>query len=216
MNEDKEYPEIPRGATKTLADISALKLSMILVTLLMVVALLTSIRIEFEIGADGSKHVSIDFAREQSELPPEVKAVEPVRLMPPSDVETAAQYIAMARSFAEKDTAYDTVIRYCTRALELDPNNISAYVPRGRAYFYKERYTEALADLDKAIAADVPDLAVAYNARGCVYYALKEYKKALADLDEATRLDPNFAKPYKNRMLVYEALADVERAAARK
>lgn len=197
---------------------------MILLTVLMAIGLLSSMHFEFEVSADGGKRLTLDFARNRFEPPPAIKPVESAPATPISptsptpmkpELKNADKMITAARELIEA-RSYKSALKYCNEALALEPDNMSAYVERGRVYFYTHRYDEAIVDLDKAIAAGVANAAVAYNARGCVYYDLKEYKKALVDLDEATRLDPNFRRPYENRVLVYKALADIDRAAIKK
>ena len=206
--DDKEYPEIPRGVKKTFADISALKLSMILVTLLIVVALLTSIRLDFEISADGSKHVSIDFAHEQTVEPVERDTPAPI------DDETDKLYKAnlkvdLAQNlFSQKK--WKEVIANCNAALELNPNNTWAYSLRGGAYLNMREFRRALEDFDKAIELDDRN-DTAYCGRGNVYEYLNEREKAIADFTRAIELKPTAPEPYYYRGVSYTNSGDSKR-----
>ena len=69
---------------------------------------------------------------------------------------------------------------------------------RGNAKAELKRYSEAIADYDKAIELD-PNFALAYMNRGKAKAELKQYSEAIADYDKAIELDPNFALAYTNR-----------------
>ncbi|KAL0486141.1 peptidyl-prolyl cis-trans isomerase [Acrasis kona] len=47
---------------------------------------------------------------------------------------------------------YDQGIHYCTRTLELDPNNIKAYYRRSTCYMKKQQYEEAQMDIVQALS----------------------------------------------------------------
>ena len=65
---------------------------------------------------------------------------------------------------------------------------------RGIVKAHLKQYTEAIADLDKAIELD-PKVAAAYTNRGIAKAHLKQYTEAIADLDKAIELDPKLAQP---------------------
>ncbi len=211
MNEDKEYLEIPRGVKKTFADVSTLKLSMILATLLMAIALLTSIRLDFEIGADGSKHVSIDFAHERTVAPVETTTPAPI------DDETDKLYKANLRVelaqnlFSQKK--WKEVIANCNAAIELNPNNTWAYNLRGGAYLNMREFRRALEDFDKAIELDDRN-DTAYCGRGNVYEYTNEREKAIADFTRAIELKPTASEPYYYRSMSYTNSGDSKRGKA--
>ncbi len=72
------------------------------------------------------------------------------------------------------------------------------YIQRGAAWYDKNQYDKAIADLNEAIRLD-PTYAIAYNNRGVAWQHKKEYDKAIADLNEAIRLEPTYAIAYNNR-----------------
>jgi tetratricopeptide (TPR) repeat protein len=60
---------------------------------------------------------------------------------------------------------------------------------RGRCYFAKGNYDEAIRDLSAAIQTD-PNNQVAYKFRGMAYSARKDFNNAIRDLNEAIRIAP--------------------------
>ena len=84
--------------------------------------------------------------------------------------------------------------------------------------FDQERYEEALAALERALAL-APNLALAWYDKGKTLNRLKRYEEALAAFERALQLDPNHANAWngKSNMLYnlkryQEALAALERA----
>ena len=61
-----------------------------------------------------------------------------------------------------------------------------------------ERYTEALADFDRAIELD-PKQAKPFALRGQVYANRQDYGRAVEDYNQAVRLDPGQALIYAQR-----------------
>lgn len=73
-------------------------------------------------------------------------------------------------------------------AIQVDPKYANAYNNRGRSYFLKGNYDQAMSDPNQAIQLN-PKLAVAYRNRGVVYEAKHDPDHAIAEFDEALRLD---------------------------
>lgn len=92
-----------------------------------------------------------------------------------------------------------------SKAMEIDPENESAYNNRGYAYIGLGRYNEAVKDLSRAIELE-PREARAYTNRGYAYSLMGRYKEAIADLNKAIELNPNRANTYNNRGYAYNAL----------
>ena len=46
---------------------------------------------------------------------------------------------------------YDTVIKLTNTVIEMNPNNVEAYIRRGMAYHYKNEYGSAIENFTKAI-----------------------------------------------------------------
>ncbi|MBE9066530.1 tetratricopeptide repeat protein [Leptolyngbya cf. ectocarpi LEGE 11479] len=83
----------------------------------------------------------------------------------------------------------------------------------GLAYQAQERYDEAIASYQKAIALD-PDYATAYNNLGTTYSELKQYDDAIASYQKAIALDPDYAKAYSNLGTTYSDLKQYDDAIA--
>ena len=82
------------------------------------------------------------------------------------------------------------------KADQLDKaNKVHILICRGRAYAGLKRLDDALAQLNKAVAAD-QKMPLAFITRADIYLSLGEDDKALADLERALKLDPEQAKAY--------------------
>ena len=78
------------------------------------------------------------------------------------------------RSRGEHDLAiedYNTVIELTNAVIEMNPNDIEAYIRRGIAYHHIGEYNPAVADFTKAIELD-PSIPQLYLARGVAYHQL--------------------------------------------
>ena len=81
-------------------------------------------------------------------------------------------------------------VRYCSQALEVDPENGAALNLRGNAYVFLAEYTKAIADFSSAIRL-APDNPEAYRFRARAYAAQHRDRLALADFDRAIMLAPD-------------------------
>lgn len=121
-----------------------------------------------------------------------------------------------ATKSANKD--YHGAIADLNKAIELNPNDLDAYLKRGSAKVCLENFQAALADFNKAIELN-PDFAVSYNLRGGLKVLLKDYQGAIADFNKAFELKPDYGENYADRGVAYldldqksKALADFMRA----
>ena len=118
------------------------------------------------------------------------------------------------RSRGEHDLAiedYDTVIELTNAVIEMNPNDIEAYIRRGIAYHHKGEYNLAVANFTKAIELDssIPQL---YLARGAAYHQKNEYGYAIEDVTKALELNPDDAEAYQHRALAYQRKGDYDRS----
>jgi tetratricopeptide (TPR) repeat protein len=97
-------------------------------------------------------------------------------------------------------------------------NATAAHLFKGLAYFYQDRFKEALAEANLALQIN-PRYKRAYNTRGGVYLGLGQTDQALADYNLALKIDPEYSGAYYNRGCVFlrtrqygRAIADFGRA----
>lgn len=91
------------------------------------------------------------------------------------------------------------------------PHDAAYYDRLGREQVQQNKFREALATLDQAVALD-PERATARNARGYAHMRLGDYTAALADFDEAIRLRPVYPNAYQNRAVARRHLGDAKGA----
>jgi predicted Zn-dependent protease len=97
------------------------------------------------------------------------------------------------KGFEEKDRVKE--IELYTKAIDLNPNLVEAFIYRGLANMHEEHYDDAIADYDEAIRLDPKNL-VAYIGRGHVKRKLEQYEEAILDYNEAIKINPNEGVPY--------------------
>ena len=115
---------------------------------------------------------------------------------------------------------FDRACQWFTRTLAIDPKFDEAYALRAAAELGRKRFTDALADYDRAIAIRRPPDAGLRVDRGLCLTKLGRYDEAMAEYNEAIRIEPNHASAYYRRGNIYaeqkrdraRALADFERA----
>lgn len=99
-------------------------------------------------------------------------------------------------------------IAFCTRAIQLNPDNAIAYSIRGAIYYRLNNFKSAIVDFNKAIALNPGDYKTFYN-RGLAYVKLNDYRRAEADFGNAIRLNADDADSYYNRGVCRQRLGDV-------
>jgi|GEM_PF-1914578 len=100
----------------------------------------------------------------------------------------------------------------------LDMQGFALLLYRANTYYDLGQSSQAIADLDRALALK-PDFFQAHINRGYIRYHLGEPAQAIADFDRALELNPDYANTYNSRGLAYldqkrypDALADFYRA----
>jgi adenylate cyclase len=88
----------------------------------------------------------------------------------------------------EKDAT--RILSPANRALELDPNNVAAYIAKAYYMFVGRRLEEVIRVADAGLAID-PNAAPLVWARGCAESYLGQYEKAESDLIKGHRLSPH-------------------------
>lgn len=95
-------------------------------------------------------------------------------------------------------------------AITLKPDG-ALYNSRAKLYFNQQQYPQAMADYNRAIAADGSE-GEYYINRGAVHALTGAYQAALEDFNKGLEINPNHANGYKNRSLVFQALQQWENA----
>ena len=93
---------------------------------------------------------------------------------------------------------FHNVIKLCSQAISINPDNANAYGGRGIAHTHFKHFREAINDLSKALQLD-PNLKWAYPARAMAYYFSSDYIKAISDFDVAIQNNLNAAILYQLR-----------------
>ena len=130
---------------------------------------------------------------------------------------TAWDYIRRGNRAYDEGRQQFAIDEY-SKAIEIDPENATAYYNRGIVYADLEHPEDALKDYNKAIELD-PNDALAYNNRGVAYEGFNKYAKAIEDYTRTIQLNPEYKKAYLNRARAYsaigeEALAEADRKKA--
>ena len=137
------------------------------------------------------------------------KVVE--EMQPSIQKETLPEWVFQQGNFLLMLGQTDKAIEAYSYAIELNPNNVTAYNNRGVAYGKKGKVDRAIEDLNTAIKLN-PDYAKAYNNRGVVYGLKDDFDCAIADHNTAIKRKPNYAEAYNNRGIAYREKGDFDRA----
>ncbi|MGD1084307.1 MAG: tetratricopeptide repeat protein [Verrucomicrobiota bacterium] len=107
----------------------------------------------------------------------------------------------------------DIAIAACTKAIELNPEDASAYFDRGSAKCAKEDFDGAIADYTKAVELK-PDDEKACFARGYAKQMKGDMDGAIADYGKAIELKPNYAGACFGRGVAKKSKGDMAGAVA--
>ncbi len=110
-----------------------------------------------------------------------------------------------------KQEEYEKAITHYTKAIELKPDEVSAYNGRGTVYVRKGDFDNAMQDYTKALELK-PDEVYAYNGRGNVYRGKREFDNAIEDYTKALELKPDEVYAYSRRGTVYVRKGDFDNA----
>ena len=97
------------------------------------------------------------------------------------------------------------------RAIQINPELLSAYVELGANYREMKKYKEAISVYNEAIEK-FPDKAVLFNNRGNCFHDLGLYKRAIEDRTIAINLDETYFRAYFNRGNSFLAIEEYEKA----
>ena len=113
---------------------------------------------------------------------------------------------------------YKGAIGDYTKAIQLKPDYVDAYVNRGASKHNSGQYHDAIVDYGIAIKLK-PDYALAYSNRGIAKHYLGQHTAAISDCNKAIQLKPDYADAYNNRTIArlqlgqhLSAIADCNKA----
>lgn len=105
---------------------------------------------------------------------------------------------------------YARAIKTLSKALELDPQEATAYLHRGIAYLESGEKEKALQDFNQSLGLEPS--ALGYYNRALAWLEMGAEERALDDLGQAIRLAPKDRESYLLRGIVYSERGDQERA----
>jgi len=105
---------------------------------------------------------------------------------------------------------YDVAISDFNQVIELNPDLLSAYFNRGRAYVNSDQCESAIVDFDRVIGTE-PNR-VAHVNRGICHSIIGNTARSIADFDRAIEFDPDYALAYDERGYAYAQLEQYRRA----
>ena len=105
----------------------------------------------------------------------------------------------------------DQTIHELEEVIQRNPEDARAYSDRGRIYFEKGNYNQAVTDYDKAIELD-PENTDFYVHRGIIYFFKGDYVRAIADYNRAIELAPEYTLAYMHRGSAYYDKGNYDRA----
>lgn len=106
---------------------------------------------------------------------------------------------------------YQGAIQDFSKAIEINPNYVDAYVNRGLAEDDISDYQGAIRDYSKAIELS-PNIAEVYSGRGVAKTKLKDYSGAMQDFNKTVGLNPKYFSVYVCRGFVKSMLSDYQGA----
>ena len=105
--------------------------------------------------------------------------------------------VASALEYKQKGQEYlgrpdnNQAIVYCTKSLELDPQDADTYNTRGVAFYEAKDYDRAILDFSQAIGIN-QHWARLYAHRGDSYYGIGDYERAIADYYQVLKINQKY------------------------
>lgn len=128
--------------------------------------------------------------------------------------EDAEKFFEIGQSY-HRGRNYTLAIDNFSRAIQIDPEYLLAYICRGDTYYGLQRYSEAIQDFTCVIQlgfGDAFELGTAYCLRGASYNGIGDYEQAVVDLTEAIELLRFVPLPYYCRNHSYYMLGKLPEA----
>lgn len=112
----------------------------------------------------------------------------------------AAIHLFKGVAFVDR-VKHDQAVKEFTRAIEISPRFVEAYLCRGLSYDVREQYDQAIKDYTKSIEIDPRDVTTYLN-RGLVYDEKGQYDQAAKDYTKAVEMNP-ICKPMVDSLLLH-------------
>jgi tetratricopeptide (TPR) repeat protein len=126
----------------------------------------------------------------------------------PSNInaQNARQYFKTGLTFSEAGNYKDAIDQF-TRSLEIDPEYLSSYLERARAYEAMNDLQKAADDLQRALSFEQKKEALYYEAAR-INYLLASYDNALELINRSLELKSNYEPAFRMQCLVLMATGD--------
>ncbi len=124
-----------------------------------------------------------------------------------------------AQSLTNLGTAYTNqrqfpkAIEAYTKAIDLDPKYLAAWINRGNSYKSLRQFDKAIEDYSRALEL-VPKDVVLWNNRAVTFGLMNQYDKSLADFSRAIELSPQNTISWYNRAVAYGKAQQYDKAIA--
>ena len=127
------------------------------------------------------------------------------------EVNDKESLMARAKAYADAKK-YDLAIKDYTKAIELDPADVSLWMTRAKTYKNSGQYDLALNDSAKALELSPKDASI-YHFRGELYsYRLHDFKQVIKAYTEAIKINSQYSIYYSCRAYGYENMEDYQNA----
>ncbi len=121
-------------------------------------------------------------------------------------------YDLSSKSVDNKQKEYlEKTIEFFEKAIEVEPDNASAWYNKGTALGKLGKLDEAIKAFDKAIEIE-PDIASAWNNKSTALGKLGKLDEAIKALDKAIEIEPDNASAWYNHACVYSMMGKKEKA----
>lgn len=110
-----------------------------------------------------------------------------------------------------RDGDYSNALEEFNTAIQIDPDEMAAYIQRAFTYSVLKDYESAISDYSHVLELN-PKLISAYLSRGSALNKLKRFDEALQDFSKVIELDPENSEAFNNRGWAKKGMGDKEGA----
>ena len=148
----------------------------------------------------------VDLAFEKLDQEDPEAAVQILEEVIREDPEILDAHIGLGLAYFVLDRPDESLAAF-DRAIELNPNETTAWDYRGQIFYELERYEQAVSDFDQAISLE-PDTAFYHRAKADALLSLEQFDEALKSASKAIELDETDPMNYVIRAWIYVGLED--------